>query len=103
MTCGLVNRARPTAPKRRPRDRVPETFQRAFKRVRTSAQVAKPATPHTLRHCFGTHLLQPGRDFRAVQELLGRADVASTMVYTHVLQAGGSGARRPLHAVRSAW
>ena len=77
----------------------PETFQRAFKRAVQAAGVAKPATPHTLRHSFATHLLQSGSDIRTVQELLGHADVATTMIYTHVLKVGGMGARSPLDAL----
>ena len=80
----------------------PETFQRAFRRAVQGAGVAKPATPHTLRHCFATHLLQSGQDIRTVQELLGHADVATTMVYTHVLRVGGMGARSPLDGLPAA-
>lgn len=66
-----------------------ETFQRAFKKAVGYAGIAKQATPHTLRHCFATHLLQRGNDIRTVQELLGHADVATTMICTHVLRLGG--------------
>jgi integron integrase len=72
-----------------------QTFQRAFKRAVAQAGIQKPATPHTLRHAFATHLLQAGYDIRTVQELLGHADVATTMIYTHVLKVGGSGVRSP--------
>lgn len=74
-------------------------FQRAFKRALHLAQVQQPATPHTLRHSFATQVLQSGYDIRTVQELLGHADVKTTMIYTHVLKVGGAGVRSPLDAL----
>ena len=73
-----------------------QTFTRAFKRALTEVGVHKMATPHTLRHSFATHLLQSGYDIRSIQDLLGHADVKTTMIYTHVLKVGGGGVISPL-------
>lgn len=73
--------------------------QRAFKGAVRAAGLIKPVTPHTLRHCFATHLLESGQDIRTVQELLGHADVKTTMIYTHVLNRGGLGVLSPLDRV----
>ena len=76
----------------------PERLQRAIKSAVTRAGIAKQVTVHTLRHSFATHLLEGGYDIRTVQELLGHADVKTTMIYTHVLNRGGRAARSPLDA-----
>lgn len=76
-----------------------QTFQRAFKRAVGLAGLHRSATPHTLRHSFATELLRSGYDIRTVQELLGHTDVATTMIYTHVLKVGGSGVRSPVDAL----
>ena len=73
-----------------------KTLQRSIKQAARNLGLPAPVSVHTLRHCFATHLLENGYDIRTLQELLGHKDLNTTMIYTHVLQKGGRGARSPL-------
>jgi integrase len=76
----------------------PSALQKSFRSAVQRAGIAKPASIHTLRHSFATHLLEDGYDIRTIQELLGHKDVQTTMIYTHVATRNRLGVRSPLDA-----
>ena len=77
-----------------------QVLQRAMKQAVTQAGLAKKASVHTLRHSFATHLLQSGYDIRTIQDLLGHKDVATTMIYTHVIKNGPHGVKSPAEILK---
>jgi integron integrase len=74
----------------------PSVINQAIKVAGRRAGLTKPISAHTFRHSFATHLLQRGTDIRTMQQLLGHKDLATTMIYTHILQQGGQGVPSPL-------
>jgi site-specific recombinase XerD len=77
------------------------TFQIDLRRAANLARFSKRVTPHVLRHCFGTHLLESGVDIRTVQDLMGHEDIRTTQIYLHVMKKPGLGVRSPLDGLDS--